>query len=737
MAENLQSLQNGVEHHHQPRPPPPIMPKPKRERSNQPNPLPLVPASPSTSSSETPLSPPWSLGPPHLDNSDGHRRPMPPPRSSSIPHSEGDEALPQSVIPPTHVYPSPPYTIDSMHSFSPPAASPVRQAKPLQALSLQELVDKHSRSFPLQIKVLHGFSGQTSQLTLSSGDYYNVHLVKRQEVVVLSDKVGFSYTIPLNSSLQFGLVYSENADFQKDLDTHIFEKVADLLAVSPLPRVASATRDVKGSDERSTISANEILVIKRVIKPKLRKKSLEVLSLKTQSTKILPQDCEGFFTLSPRRNQIYLLELVKCIPKALPCEAVIFLNGEISSNLQRVSPSLLNAVVTLTEQKTETSLIASSVTYTGSVEGGGNAEPQVSESLVDIPVDDRLRGVEVAIVDTSDFELQEVLNHNTRNLFENFDSTRVQSWYDAPNNNVFLTQSLLYATIGRGSEGVGVQVDTPLAAYSKESPPPSSADLESIKTGEEALYESVYNPSMDDTNFGAADHQSFITSSDEFATQYERPHLSQPYNISVTSAGVFSPNHYQPKVSEARAEVYYDPLPPIPRVAPASVMPPVPRSLTRSHSQGVLAAIDLLPDCYEDMHPRTTSPISSSVLPGSSSQQSNGWRLQQLIATTNSLKASISDLTHRMSYMESHVREVAERSAAMKTLMESMSALTVQSSQLRGGLERAGGRAEREVSTANTAADKSEAQLAKEKRNIQYLENLGVTQVSKLCKYTE
>lgn len=698
----MESLHNGAEYPYKLGPPPPIMPKPSRYRPDNLSALTPVRTSSSTTSSETPVSPPWSLGA-NSETIDGHCKPMPSPHSTSIPQQNEEEVSLQSSSPHTHLYPSPPYTLDSTHFLSP---QPARAAHSSQmSLSLRELVEKYSHSLPLQIKVLRGYSGQTSQLSLSSGDYYNIHFVKHQEVVSMNDKLGFAYTVPLNSSFRFGLVYSE-AHHQ---DTQVYGKVADLLTLSPLPKVACATRDVKGSDERNTIVADEILVVKRIIRPKLRKKSLEVLSLKTQSTKILPLDCEGYFTLNPRRNQIYLLELVRCIPDTFPCEAVMFLSADTSSNQQRISPSFLNATVTLMAQKTETSLIASSVTYasTSTEESRIDVEPRVSEHLGDIPVDDRLGEVEVAVVDTSEYSLQEVLNHKTRTLFETFDVTRVKSWYDTPSDN---TQSLLYASIGRGSEGVGIQVDKPLAAYLKESPPVNSVESAGMNTSEEALYESVYSPSMDDIDSGPVEpphNQGFPTSSN--ATQYEQPHLSMQ-NVHATSCVA--------KVTKPRKEATYDPLPLIPQVAPAASTS-VQKTLRRSRSQYALPISDLFPNCYEHMHPRAISPFSSSISPRYSSWQNTDSKLDQLMATTTSLKSLLGELTHRVSRVEVQVREMSKMSAVMKRLLEDITAI-----HLRGH-----SRVMDTTYSTVTAAARSEAQMEVEEQNRRYLDTLTAAQV--------
>ncbi len=42
---------------------------------------------------------------------------------------------------------------------------------------------------------------------VSTGDTFNVHLAKRAEVVHITDAHNTVYSVPLNSSIEFGLVY--------------------------------------------------------------------------------------------------------------------------------------------------------------------------------------------------------------------------------------------------------------------------------------------------------------------------------------------------------------------------------------------------------------------------------------------------------------------------------------------------------------------------------------------------
>ena len=596
----------------------------------------------------------------------------------------------------SQVYPSPSHSTDSKTILvSPPSVRDLGS----DSISLQELVDKYSQSFPLQIKVVHGYIGQTSQLTLASGDYYNIHFVKHQEVVSMTDKLGLHYTIPLNSSFQFGLVYSEDPNIR---ESQIYENVAHVVSLSPLPKVVCPTRDVGGSDDKNAISAGEILVIKRVIRPKLRKKSLEVLSLKTQTIKTLSLDCEGHFSLSPKMNQIYLLELVKCVPDVFPCKAKMFLGSDAASSTHKTSHSLLHATITLTGQKTETSLIASPVTFPSLEDQDGELGAQVNEHLMDIPVDNRLSGVAVSVVDTSECRLQEMLNLRTRTLFETFDVTRVKSWYNPMKDDT--TQSLLYATIGRGSEGLGIRVDKPMAAFTRYTPFFSGDTTEKP----EVLYETVYSPSMRRRQSSGhhPGHRNLLPA------QYEQPNIYRTSSITSSSETVPLPHSIPPQnMSDSTAA--HSPLLSVPKPIDGR------RMLQRSKSHYTLPPSDLLmTDCYEDMQPA----ITPSRPPPLSWLQNIDSKLEQLMTTTTSLQTQLNQLTHQVSAMQDQLKDVTEMTVVVKKDLEGMSALSQQTSQLHGARGIRSGRS----SVVLTPTSRREAQI---QQNRLYLDTLDTAQV--------
>lgn len=104
-------------------------------------------------------------------------------------------------------------------------------------MTLSNFAKTYAKSCPLRIRILRGFCGQTTRLTLSSQDTFNVHFLKRTKVVVVRDAHSTPYSIPLNSAVEFGLVYDPNDDRSQALEGYKFQSVSEILALSEVPKV--------------------------------------------------------------------------------------------------------------------------------------------------------------------------------------------------------------------------------------------------------------------------------------------------------------------------------------------------------------------------------------------------------------------------------------------------------------------------------------------------------------------
>lgn len=146
------------------------------------------------------------------------------------------------------------------------------------SITLKDLADYHFPKFPLRVQILEGYmSSHVPHLTFSTADIYNIHLLKRQEVVVAKDSLGHQYNIPLNSAILFGLLPSDNAlpasdsKGQESNDVPTFKKVSDVVAVKVMPRVVCATKTFKSDSDKGSVEVGEILIVETVSKHKKRK----------------------------------------------------------------------------------------------------------------------------------------------------------------------------------------------------------------------------------------------------------------------------------------------------------------------------------------------------------------------------------------------------------------------------------------------------------------------------------
>ena len=340
-----------------------------------------------------------------------------------------------------------------------------------ESMSMSRLVEKYSKAFPIRIAITTGYLGPTPRLTLSSGDAFNIHFQKRTKVVVIRDSQDAPYSVPLNSVLQFGLIQKNIVKSRGGLspDSLVFEKVADVLALSKLPRVIAATVSWRGENEKSSVECTEILIVKQALKSKIimhrGRKSLKVFSVLSRSEKILPEDCIGRFTINSNRVLLHLPDLMEHIPNLFPSEAIMYCDYRSEGKLKDLPPGFLSRNITMCEYITEASLVASSVKISKKL-GEVGYHPD-SEALVDIPVDDEALKIEVAVIDSSDSQETEKLYEDTRHIYERFNPRKLKSFKDTGSEKTYATQSLFYEAIRPGCENVGVELEEPSSVYDR------------------------------------------------------------------------------------------------------------------------------------------------------------------------------------------------------------------------------------------------------------------------------
>ena len=333
---------------------------------------------------------------------------------------------------------------------------PVCPPSPNPSFILSEFVDKFWNDLPLQIQVEAGYFGETSRQTISALDSFYVYCVKRSKVVMARAQVGSSFTIPLNSAVQFCLLYDPNSNQDQALKGFTFEKVSDVMAIDTLPRVICATRAWDGQNESSSVRSGEVLVVKKISKPwKLRgKRCLKVVSMSNYQVKRLPENCTGQFSTYPELLPLYLSEIVEHISNALPCKAVVYASS--SSAIQHVKEllaHLASPTITLLYASTEITLVAS-------VAG---QDTKIHETaLMDIPIE--LPGVEVSVVE-SPMRVMNELRQVTKSIVDQFDPSQIQIFKNSGSQATIEMESIFHTSVRKGFEKIGVELEASTTFY--------------------------------------------------------------------------------------------------------------------------------------------------------------------------------------------------------------------------------------------------------------------------------
>ena len=96
---------------------------------------------------------------------------------------------------------------------------------------------------------------------ISTGDMYNFHFIKN-EILVSLQEGGNLFSLPLSSSIQFGLLYNPKGDtLIQALRGYSYRTIGDLMECSIPPRVVRATKTSTGGKPTSSVNSDEILII--------------------------------------------------------------------------------------------------------------------------------------------------------------------------------------------------------------------------------------------------------------------------------------------------------------------------------------------------------------------------------------------------------------------------------------------------------------------------------------------
>ena len=230
-----------------------------------------------------------------------------------------------------------------------------------ERMTLEKFASKYKDSFPKRFVVCKGFYGPTEDLKFSEGNRFKAHSLKKLTTVNVEHKNGKCENIPVDSTRAFSILYNPKDNINEAIKGYKYEKVSDLVQLSVLPPVLWSRKPYQGSSPNSSLSANELLIVRRVKSRLMGKQQLKVYSLAQKKEKTLYTSCVGSFSTKPHDVSLHLSDILKYMPDIFPCRAVMF-NSEGANHLpSHASSAGMDAcVVTLMHSTTDISVTVSS-----------------------------------------------------------------------------------------------------------------------------------------------------------------------------------------------------------------------------------------------------------------------------------------------------------------------------------------------------------------------------------------
>ena len=249
--------------------------------------------------------------------------------------------------------------------------------KKSEPMPLKVFVEKYGNELPLQLEVAQGTCGGTR---IDRGELYNVHFIKTTQVANLVTSKGMKYIVPLNSAIQFGVLFNPVDRVQDAIQGYLFNTVGEIMSTQCMPPLLYVQKTFDVSSPDGCVYAGEVLVVKEVkqtLKQLLRGKCLSCTVVGTEQNRKLFDNCEGSFSTAPADVKLYLPDIIRYLP--LPQQCVLYYTG---LNAQDVLPQLPNGVVTLSGVQSEKSLI---VTKASLQKDTSNFIS--SDSLMELPIE--------------------------------------------------------------------------------------------------------------------------------------------------------------------------------------------------------------------------------------------------------------------------------------------------------------------------------------------------------------
>lgn len=253
-------------------------------------------------------------------------------------------------------------------------------------ISLSTFVQLYSNYLPAEILVTRGDS--YSHITLNSGDTLEVHQVRELNIVHSITNDNKQCKIPLNSPVEFCLLYDPENNITKTIRGYVFQRAYDLICAAVRPKLVCARSTWEGKSKdgsRVVIDDREVMVVGGVEPPtkKKGKRYLRLYSITKQTKKVVPEECVGNFSTKPVLLPLYLPEITGYVQDPFPCKAVLQEEGlVVQPQMTNLVQELSGRVLTLTEMTKELALVT---TLVREADVDGSCYPVILEVPVNLP----------------------------------------------------------------------------------------------------------------------------------------------------------------------------------------------------------------------------------------------------------------------------------------------------------------------------------------------------------------
>ena len=214
----------------------------------------------------------------------------------------------------------------ALNSAYPPPKSPCPKHVPPRSPQASDPVPlsdfMRNYKLPQKVRVYAGFNEGREKSRIYEGEQLYLHYQKHSQAVLISVGQTAPMMVPVNSGVEFGVIYNPEGDYNKAYQGYQFETVGQLLASPVPPSVVCVKRPWSGGSHESTINSNDVLLIKEIVQRSYGPTYLSCLNLKTGEQKMLPETCTGFFTTYPYEACLYLHQIVEHLHLPLECLAL-------------------------------------------------------------------------------------------------------------------------------------------------------------------------------------------------------------------------------------------------------------------------------------------------------------------------------------------------------------------------------------------------------------------------------